>query len=93
VRIRALVAALVLPLPFAALPILSLWVGGFGDHSGQDDALTFRLATGPEFVLTDWGTLSDSSTSGDPLQHISYTSDGNVMSLEGGCSGERLVEG
>ena len=91
-RIRAFVAALVLPLPFAALPMLSVWVGGLDDDSTRDYALTFSMGSGPEFVLTDGTAISD-SFAGDPSKGVSYAPNGNVMSFEGDCSSSHLVEG
>jgi hypothetical protein len=83
---RALVAALLLPLPFAALPVLSLWLGG-GADTGRDYALTTNPGITREFVLTEGADLSDSDTPGEPFASTAYTPDGRLMAVDNGCGG------
>ena len=74
-----------LPLPFAALPVLSLWLGGDASPDGN-----YPLVTNPgisrDFVLTGGLGLSDFTSSDEPLTPLAYTPDGRVMAAEDGCA-------
>lgn len=89
-RIRVLIAALILPLPFAALPVLSLWLGGDASPD-RNYALTTNPGISREFVLAGGPGLSDLTAPGEALASIAYTPDGRVMAADNGC-GAGLAE-
>ena len=90
--IRAIVAALLLPLPFAALPVLSLWLGGSGPRPESDYAFSTNSGITREFVLIDGPLLSDLSTVGDSSVPTAYTPDGRVMAGSDGCGRGGSIE-
>ena len=84
-RIRVLIAALMLPLPFAALPVLSLWLGGDASPD-RNYSLTNNPGISREFVLVGGPVLSDSTAPDERLTPLAYTPDGRVMAVEDGCA-------